>query len=203
MTLLQGAELIQNLVKNGVLRGKETLKKEHYVYLVSIARDYILFQKNKTSNNFTTNNSVVSLPKTYKIEQGVISFPNTFNPQGIVSFEILSGAKQEIDITLFPLYAGAKTLVNNIFSYYIPLANGIEFKNLPNNAKYAKIYSIAGADLNDNISNDIMFLILKEVTNLGNISEQKRKDTSADGNTTDDILQAQIRTQTNVPNQII
>lgn len=90
-----------------------------------------------------------------------------------------------------------------MFTYYMPLAGSIEFKNLPFNAKKVRLYSVAGADINDNVSNDIMYLILKEVMKLGQMSEEKRKDTSADGNTTDDILQAQIRTQTNVPDQVV
>ena len=45
MTIAQGGEFIQRLVKNGVIRGRDTLRKEDYQNLVILARDYILFQK--------------------------------------------------------------------------------------------------------------------------------------------------------------
>lgn len=202
MTIIQGAELIQQLVKNGVIRGRDTLTREVYVYLVKTARDYILFQKKQTPDILTTNASVVNPPKEYKIQNNMLTLPQGYNIQGITSLELLTNGGDYLSVP-FPLYAGAKNIVDNMFTYYIPLAGYIEFKNLPYNAKKARIYSVAGSDINDNVSDDIMFLILKEVMKLAGISEEKRKDTSADGNTTDDILQAQIRTQTNVPNQVV
>jgi len=204
MTLLQGAELVQNLVKNGLVRGDDTLKKEHYVYLIAIARDYILFQKKGTTFQYSTNSSVVNKPKEYEIKNGVATLPPTLNMQGIVSIALLNTHKQPIDNDIFPLYAGAKSIVSNMFSYYIPLASAIEFLNIPTQAKYVQIYSISGADLNDNVSNDIMFLIIKEVINIGfNSEKQINKDTTADGVGLADIIQTQIREANNTPNKII
>lgn len=203
MTIIQGAELIQTLVKNGVIRGKDTLSREAYVHLVIVARDYILFQKKQGGDILTTNASVVSQPKEYPIQNNAVILPKGYNIQGITALELLTKGGNYLEHSIFPLYAGAKNIVDNMFTYYMPLAGSIEFKNLPFNAKKVRLYSVAGADINDNVSNDIMYLILKEVMKLGQMSEEKRKDTSADGNTTDDILQAQIRTQTNVPNQVV
>lgn len=203
MTIAQGGEFLQRLVKDGVIRGRDTLKKDDYMHLVMLARDYILFQKKQAGDNFSTNSSVTSIPKVFKIQNGKVVLPQGYNVQGIKTFELLSSGEDYLEYSLFPLDAGAKNMVDNIFIYYIPLAGQVEFKNLPFNAKKVRIYSIAGSDINDTVSNDIMFLILKEVIKIGQLAEQSRKDTSADGNTTDDILQAQIRTQTNVPNQIV
>jgi hypothetical protein len=203
MTVIQGAELIQTLVKNGVIRGKDTLSRQAYVQLAIVARDYIIFQKKQGGDILTTNASVVSQPSEYVIQNNQVILPQGYNVQGITALELLTKGGGYLEHSVFPLYAGAKNIVDNMFTYYIPLAGSIEFKNLPFNAKRIKLYSVAGSDLNDNISNDIMYLILKEVMSLGQMSEEKRKDTSADGNTTDDILQAQIRTQTNVPNQVV
>lgn len=201
MTIIQGAELVQQMVKNGVIRGRDTLTREVYVYLVKTARDYILFQKKQTPDILTTNASVVNPPKDYDIQNNMVKLSEGYNIQGITSLELRTKGGEYLSVP-FPLYAGAKNIVDNMFTYYIPLAGYIEFKNLPFNAKKARIYSVAGSDINDNISDDIMYMILKELMKLAGLSEEKRKDTSADGNTSDDMLQAAIRNQTNVPNQI-
>lgn len=83
------------------------------------------------------------------------------------------------------------------------MAGNIEFKNLPFNAKWVRIYNIAGADLNDTVSNDVMWLIIQQAMKLGQLSEEKRKDTSADGAGQDDAIQTQIRLQDNQPNNLV
>jgi len=203
MTIAQGGEFIQRLVKNGVVRGRDTLTKYDYMHLVTLARDYILFQKKQGGNSFSTNSSVTAIPKVFKIQNGQVVLPQGYNVQGIKTFELLTASEGNLGVSIFPLDAGAKNLVDDIFVYYIPLAGQIEFKNLPFNAKKIRIYSIAGADLNDTVSNDIMFMIVKEVMKLGGLSEQIRKDTSADGGRTDDMIKAQIESQTNTPNYTI
>jgi len=156
MTIIQGAELIQQLVKNGVIRGKDTLTREVYVYLVTTARDYILFQKKQGGDILTTNASVVTQPKEYQIQNNTVILPKGYNIQGITSLELLTKGGNYLDHSIFPLYAGAKNIVDNMFTYYIPLAGSIEFKNLPFNAGKVRIYSVAGSDINDNVSNDII-----------------------------------------------
>lgn len=203
MTIAQGGEFIQRLVKNGFVRGRQTLTKQDYMNFVILARDYFLFQKKQGGYSFSTNSSVTSIPKIYKIQNGQVILPQGYNVQGIKTFELLSASEQRLGHSIFPLDAGARNLVDDIFTYYVPMAGLIEFKNLPFNAKKVRIYSLAGADINDTVSNDLMFLIVKEVFKIAGLSEQVRKDTSADGGGTDDMIKAQIEAQTNVPNYTI
>ena len=202
MTIAQGGEFIQRLVKNGVIRGRDTLRKEDYQNLVILARDYILFQKKQGGDLLSSNYSVVSAPKDFPISNHEVLLPNGYNIQGIQNLQLLTKGGQLLETSIFPMPAGLGNIVDNMFTYYEPMATQIRFKNLPFNAKKVRVYSIAGSDANDTVSNDIMFLIIKETMKLGQLSEEKRKDTSADGNTQDDAIQEQIRQQANNPNQI-
>lgn len=202
MTIAQGGEFIQRLVKNGIVRGRDTLTKQDYQNLVMLACDYILFQKKGIGDLMTSNASVVNIPKVHNIQDSLVTLPKEFNVQGIVQFELLTRAQEKLDIAIFPLNASAKNMADQMFTWYIPLAGQIEFLNLPFNAKKVRIYAIAGSDINDNITNDIMYLIIDRALKIGQLSEQKRKDTSADGNTQDDGLENQIRQLINQTNAI-
>ena len=196
MTIGQGGEFLQRLVKNGVIRGRDTLNKKDYQHLVMLARDYILFQKSNIGELLSTNYSVVSKPKVYDIQSGFVTLPTSLNIQGVVRLQLLTKGEEVIGKTIFPLYAGSNAM-DDIFTYSQLIAGGIILLNIPYNAKKVKVYNIAGADENDTVSNDIIYLILKEAMKIGEISEQKRKDTSADGNTADDLLKAEIEKNTN------
>lgn len=205
MTVAGTAELVQTLVKNGVIRGRDTIDIAYYESLVIAGRDYVLFTNPKQDNgrNLFTLMKVSAAPKDYEIKDGMVTWDSGFNIQGINGVATLSKSKQVIGSLMMPLSSGEEYLVSNsFFTYYIPTQAGSTFVNLPKGSKYFRVHSIAGSHLDDEISNDLAFIIIQQVMKLGQMSEEKRKDTSADGNGYDDYLLNQIRQLINAPNNI-
>lgn len=204
MTIGAIAELIQQLVKNGVVRGRDTLDIAYYESLVITARDYLLFSntRDKVAEMFTRF-KVSAPPQDYEIKGGVVELEEGFNIQGINGVAGLSKSKEVVCKLMMPISSGEQYLVcDTMFTYYIPTQSQITFVNLPQKAKYLRVHSIAGSRLTDEVSNDLAFVIIQQVFKLGQMSEEKRKDTSADGNGFDDYLQNQIRQFSNSPNNI-
>lgn len=203
MTIRQIGELLQRFVKNGVVRGNDTLTIRDYQNIAILARDYILFDKKRATSSMVFLQMDVSKENQYKILGEYAELPSGFNVQGISSVTLMTEAKKPLDATLLPVSGAQFNIVTDgLFSYYAPLHNKLKFKNIPPNAYYANVVSLAGTDPDDEITNDIAFAIFKECMKLGQMSEEKRKDTSADGNKFDDYLQNQIRQFINSPNNV-
>lgn len=203
MTIRQIGELLQRFVKNGVVRGNDTLTIRDYQNIAILARDYILFDKKRATNSMVFLQMDVSKENQYKIVGEYAELPSGFNVQGISSVTLMTEAKNPLDATLLPVSGAQMNIVTDgLFSYYAPLSNKLKFKNIPQNAYYANVVSLAGTDPDDEVTNDVAFIIFKECMKLGQMSEEKRKDTTADGNKFDDYLQNQIRQFINAPNNI-
>jgi hypothetical protein len=95
MTIGAIAELVQQLVKNGVVRGRDTLDIAYYETLVISARDYLLFSntRDKVSEMFTRF-KVSAPPHDYEIKGGVVELEQGFNIQGINGVAGLSKSKE-------------------------------------------------------------------------------------------------------------
>jgi hypothetical protein len=205
MTVGDIAELVQQLVKGGVVRGRDTLDIAYYENLVISARDFLLFSQTRDKNSeLFSRIKVTSTPKDYEIKDGVVELEAGYNIQGLNGVAGLSKSKQVICSLMMPLSSGEEYLVcNNFFTYYIPTQSRITFVNKPNDVKYLRVHSIAGSNLDDEISNDLSFLIIQQVMKLGQMSEEKRKDDSADGNGFDDYMKGMIKSYINNPEKIV
>lgn len=204
MTIEQIGELLQRFVKNGVVRGAETLSKEDYMDLAVLARDYILFELRKGGalNSFDT--QVSTAPKFYPIANKYVELPKGFAIQGLKGIFLTNSDKEELDDMILMVDAGERmSISDDLFTYAFVTQNSITLKNLPNEAKYVKLYNIAGSAPEDDLPSDVAFMIFKECMKLGQLSEEKRKDTSADRNNFDDYLQNQIKQFINAPNKIV
>lgn len=198
------AELCQSLVRGGVIRGKEPMDISYYEHLVIAARDYFIFEKKKGINPLFMNMEVTSSITDIDIKGGVAELPSDYNTQGISGAVTLSKSGEVNCDMLLPISGGGQYLVcDSVFSYYIIEKNRITFKNIPKNSAKLRLHSIAGSDVNSEISNDLAFLIIKEVFKLGQASNEKRPDTSADGNPNDDYIANQIRQFINAPDKIV
>lgn len=203
MTIFQIGELLQNFVKNGVVRGRDTLSREDYMDLVIIARDHILFGLTKGGQLVNSDIQISAQERDLPIDNGAVALPSKFNIQGITGMKFLTKADEEIDDMIIPVDAGeSNSIVDRLFTYALLTQNSIKFRNKPQNAKKIRLWSMAGSSPDDEVSGDVAFLIFKEVMKLGQMSEEKRKDTSADGNRFDDYLANQIRQFQNAPNNI-
>ncbi len=205
MTIEQTAELIQQIVKNGVVRGRDTLDKSYYEFLVIAARDYVLFSNTKDKNNeLFSRIKVTAPPRDYEINGGLVELPEGFNIQGING---IAGLNRQKDVTcklMMPLSSGEQYLVcDTFFTYYVPSQRQISFVNLPENVKYLRIHSIAGSHMDDDVSNDVVYLIIKEAVTMLLPTEEIRPDTSADNNAMDDYIRNQIKQFINAPNNAI
>lgn len=204
MTIGQIGELLQRFVKNGVVRGADTLSKEDYMDLAVLARDYILFELRKGGSLNGHDTQVSTDPKFYPIKNKFVALPYAFAIQGIKGIFLANVDKEEIDDMVLMVDAGEKMSISDqIFTYAFVTQNSITLKNIPDSAKYVKLYNIAGSDPEDDLPSDIAFMIFKECMKLGQLSEEKRKDTSADRNNFDDYLQNQIKQFINAPNKIV
>lgn len=196
MTLEQIAELLDRFVKDGVIRGRETIDKRDFLDLGIIARDYILFELKKGNEALYLELQVVNTEHILPIEGGKVTFPHGYNPQGISGIaELLDNSKNPIDTLLIPMAQGSEPLVSSsVFSHYFIGQKIVTFRNIPKNAKFLKLNNICGTDPNDELNNAIAFLIFKEVMKLGQLSEAtKNFDTSADGNPFNDMVKAQLQ----------
>ena len=195
MTLEQIAELLDRFVKDGVIRGRETIDKRDFLDLGIIARDYILFELKKGNEALYLELQVVNTEHILPIEGGKVTFPHGYNPQGISGAELLDNSENPIDTLLLPMAQGSQQLVSSsVFSYYFIGQKIVTFRNVPKNAKFLKVYNVCGTDPNDELNNAIAFLIFKEVMKLGQLSEAtKNFDTSADGNPFNDMVKAQLQ----------
>lgn len=201
-TVEQLGELIQRLVENGVVRSDTKLDIDDYTHLVFSARDYLLYQR-KIGGMTVTNSQVMSAPKIYAIKNSKVELEEGFCVQGIDGAILLDASEGEIDELLVPASPSKKLLLSKtLFTYYLPNTDYIEFVNLPKNARKLKLFTIAGSSAQDVVSEDIAFMIIQQVMKLGQMSEQVRTDTSADGNNFDDYLKNQIRQFMNAPNNI-
>jgi len=204
MTIGQIGELLQRFVKNGVVRGADTLTKEDYMDLAVLARDYILFELRKGGSLNGYDTQVSTDPKFYPIKSKFVALPAGFAIQGLKGIFLANADKDELDDMVFLVDAGERMSISDeLFTYAFITQNSITLKNIPNQAKYVKLYNIAGSDPEDDLPSDISFMIFKECMKLGQLSEEKRKDTSADRNTFDDYLQNQIKQFINAPNKIV
>ena len=207
MTLNQIAELIQRLVKNGVVRGRDTLEVEDYLDTAILARDYVLFEARKGNQMLYMDMGLVNTEHIFTIKNGAVSFSEVrgYNPQGISgSVELLDNSGENMGILLLPIASSTGMLVSDsVFSYSMISQSGITFKNIPKEAKKAKVYNVCGSSPDDEVNNAIAFMILQQIMKLGQLSEAQPKHTSADGNGFNTMLQEQIRQLTNTPNQIL
>lgn len=198
------AELCQSLVRGGVIRGREAMDISYYEHLVMSARDYFIFEKKKGVNPLFLNLEVTSSITDIDIKGGVAELPENYNTQGISGAVALSKSDEVNCDMLIPISGGGQYLVcDSVFSYYIIEKNRITFKNLPKGSAKLRLHSIAGSDINSEVSNELAFLIIKEVFKLGQASNEKRPDTSADGNPNDDYIANQIRQFVNAPDKIV
>lgn len=204
MTLNQIAELIQRLVKNGVVRGRDTLEVEDYLDTAILARDYILFEARKGNQMLYMDMGVVNTEHIFPIQNGVVTFTKGYNPQGISGVELLDNSGEDMGILLLPMASSASILVSeSLFSYYFISQSGIKFKGIPKEAKHLKAYNVCGASPDDEVNNAIAFMILQQIMKLGQLSEAQPKHTSADGNGFNTMLQEQIRQISDKPNHIL
>lgn len=204
MTLYQIAELIQRLVKNGVVRGRDTLEVEDYLDTAILARDYILFEARKGNQMLYMDMGVVNTEHIFPIQYGIVALPTAYNTQGISGVQLIDNSGEDMGVLLIPSATSASLLVSDsVFSYYFISQNTIKFKNIPQEAKQLKIYNICGSSPDDEINNAIAFMILQQIMKLGQLSEAQPKHTSADGNGFNTMLQEQIRQISDKPNQIL
>jgi len=132
-----------------------------------------------------------------------VIFPKGYNPQGISGAELLDSSEYPID-DIFPIPKNASPLINNsVFTYYKIGQKDIEFKNLPNGAKFLKVWNVCGTSEDDEVSNAVAWLIFQQIMKIGQSSEQIMKDTSADGSGMTDLQRNQIKQLINTPNAIL
>jgi hypothetical protein len=205
MTIEQTAELIQQIVKNGTVRGKDTLDKAYYEMITYAARDSVLFSNTLDKNKeLFTRMRVTAPPRDYEIKNGKVELPEGFNVQGINGVAGLTKDKEVAKLLMMPVSSGEQYLVaDTFFTYYVPSQREVSFVNLPNNVKYLRIHSIAGSHVDDDVSNDVVYLIIKDVVTMLLQSEEVRPDTSADNNAMDDYIKNQIKQFINAPNNAI
>jgi hypothetical protein len=204
MTIAQIGELLQRFVKNGVVRGQDTLEAEDYQDLAILARDYVIFEMRRGGASISSDTQVSTDPKYFEIKTKQVVLPKGYSVQGIRGMLFASSNKEEMDDAILPVDGGEKmSISDDIFTYAFITQNLITFRNLPQGAKYLVLYNIAGSSPDDDLPSDVAFLIFKECMKLGQISEEKRKDTSADRNNFDDYLQNQIKQFINAPNKIV
>jgi hypothetical protein len=203
MTTAQIAEQLQRLVKNGVIRGRDTLDADDYMQLAILARDYVLFELKKGNDMAYMDLEVTNVEHILPIKNQKVEFPSGYNAQGISGAELLDSSEEPVG-DIFPIPKGASPLIRNtVFSYYQIGQTGITFRNIPNTAKFLKIYNVCGASPDDEVSNAVAWLIFQQIYKLGTQSEQIQKDTSADGSGMSDAMREQIKQMINTPNSII
>lgn len=201
-TIAQLGELIQRLVENGVIRSDTNLNVDDYSDLVLAARDYLLYQR-KVNNLNLVNGQVVSKPKDYPIKDGKVMWEDGFCVQGIDGAVLLDAGGNEMPDLINPISPSTSALIyDSIFSYYIPNTEYCSFKNLPRKAKKLRVFSVAGSSVDDVVSEDLAFMIIQQVFKLGQASDAKKTDSSADGNNWTDDMKAQVRQLINQPNAI-
>ncbi len=203
MNIKQIAELCQKLVSGGVVRGDYPMDISYYEHLVMAARDYFSCEKKKGTNPLFLNLEVTSSSNDIDIIAGVAILPEGYNTQGVSGAATLSKSGEINCDMLIPISGGGQYLVcDSVFSYYIIEKDRITFKNLPKNSSKLRLHSIAGSHIEDEVSNDLAYLIIKEVFKLGQASNEKRPDTSSDSNPNDDYIANQIRQFINAPDKI-
>jgi hypothetical protein len=204
MTIAQIGELLQRFVKNGTVRGRDTMTKQDYANLAILARDYILFAKKSGDNNmFFKIADVEAEPKDIEIKSDTVILPIGFNIQGITNVALLDKSETEMPDMVIRVSGGESVnITDKIFIYFILMQKKGTFKNRNGKGYKLRLYTIAGSDPGDQVSNDVAFIIFKECMKIGQMSEEKRKDTSADGNTFDDYLKNQIKQFINAPDNI-
>lgn len=204
MNVKQIAELCQKLVSGGVVRGDYPMDISYYEHLVMTARDYFIFEKKKGISPLFLNVEVTSSVNDIDIKGGVAMLPQGYNTQGISGAVTLSKSGEVNCDMLIPISGGGQYLVcDSVFAYYVIEKDKITFKNLPKNSSKLRLHSIAGSHVEDEVSNELAYLIVKEVFKLGQASTEKRPDTSADGNSNDEYIANQIRQFINAPDKIV
>jgi hypothetical protein len=147
---------------------------------------------------------VTSPPRDYEVKDGRVELPKGFNVQGINGVAGLNAHKQVVSSFMMPISSGEQYLVtDSFFTYYVPSQCDITFVNLKSYVKYLRIHSIAGSHVDDDISNDVVYLIIKEAVSMLLPTEEVRPDTSADNNAMDDYIKNQIKQFINAPNNAI
>ena len=205
MTTAQIAEQLQRFVKNGIIRGRDTLDDDDYMQLTILARDYVLFELKRGNDMAYMDLEVTNVEHILPIKNQRVIFPKGYNAQGISGAELLDSSECPTD-DIFPIPKNASPLINNsLFTYYKIGQSDIEFKNLPSNAKFLKLWNVCGTDIDDEISNSVAWLIFQQIMKIGQSSEQlmKDKDTSADGSGMSDMVREQIKQLINHNNGVI
>lgn len=203
MTIAQIAEQLQRLVKNGVIRGRDTLDIDDYVQLAILARDYVLFELKKGNEMAYMDLEVTNVEHILPILNQKVELPSGYNAQGISGAELLNSSHEPIG-DVFPIPKNASPIIRStLFSYYLIGQTDISFKNKPNEAKFFKVWNLCGSSIDDEVSNSVAWLIFQQIFKIGQISETAQKDTSADGSGMSDAMREQIKQLINSPNSII
>ena len=204
MNIKQVAELGQKFASGGVVRGDYPIELPYYESLACAIRDNFIFEKKKGIGSLFLNIEVTSSVNDIDIKGGIAMLPKGYNTQGISGAVTLSKSGEVNCDMLIPISGGGQYLVcDSVFTYYIIEKDKITFKNLPKNSSKLRLHSIAGSDIEDEVSNELAYLIIREMFKLGRESGERRPDTSSDGNPNDDYMANQIRQFVNAPDKIV